>query len=132
MKKIYLPAFAVLAALLSFTRINTLKGTWIYAGGYENGRFEGPTEGYQLQRKYTATSFEAFLVEKDSKPEKYEAGKYVLTGDSCLETETFNAQTTKSVGVTLHYRYTFRHDTLFLKGRLPSGMYVLEYWKKAR
>ncbi|QJD98096.1 hypothetical protein HH214_20560 [Mucilaginibacter robiniae] len=128
------PAVGLVAAtfLLAFAPKSNLKGTWIYAGGYYNGKLDSAPTDYQLQRKYTASSFEAFVVEQGSKPEKFQAGDYTLTTDSCLETETYNAQSTKLTGVTLHYHYEFRNDTLFLKGHLPSGMDVLEYWKKAK
>ncbi|MCJ8211125.1 hypothetical protein MUY27_15505 [Mucilaginibacter sp. RS28] len=131
MKKL-LFVIPLLFLFTSFVKLHTLKGTWKYAGGYYNGHKESAPKGYQLQRKYTDTSFTAYIIEKDTLPEKYQAGRYKLKADSCMETETFNAQSAKLTGITLHYHYVFHHDTLYLKGRLPSGMYVLEYWKKVR
>lgn len=120
----------VTLSLLSFARVKTLKGTWKYVGGYYNGRKEEAPKGYDLQREYTDTTFAAYMVEKGSAPEKYQTGKYELRADTCFETETWNVQSKKLTGVVLQYHYIFRHDTLYLKGRLPSGMYVLECWKR--
>jgi hypothetical protein len=110
----------------------TLSGVWKYQGGIYNGKAEGEPEGYTLQRRYNASYYEAYLIEKGVKPEKYEAGYYTLNTDTCLETETYSSQPSKLIGKTVHYLYSVRNDTLTLKGTLPSGMRVTEYWKKVK
>lgn len=118
--------------LVSFQQISTLKGTWEYCGDIFNGKTEGAPTEYRLQRKYTKTDFESFLLEKGQKPQKYEAGNYSLNADTCLETQTFSAQESKLTGVTVHYTYTVRNDTLTLTGTLPSGSITKEFWKKIK
>jgi len=118
--------------LLSFTPPVTLKGTWQFAGGIYNGKKEGAPEGYALHRKYTATNYQAFVIEKGVKPEKYETGNYSLKGDTCVDTETFCSQPSKITNIPIRYLYTLRHDTLTLKGTLPTGMRVEEYWTRVK
>ena len=118
--------------LFSFTSPATLKGTWQFAGGIYNGKKEGAPEGYALHRKYTASHYKAFVIEKGVKPEKYETGKYTLTGDTCIDTETFCSQPSKIIHIPIHYLYTLHNDTLTLKGTLPTGMQVEEYWTRIR
>jgi hypothetical protein len=129
----------ILFALISmglfpaFIQINpTLKGTWIFQGGIYNGKKEGAPKEYTLQRKYQSATFDAFLLEPGQRPQKYQSGNYQLKKDTCAETETFSAQPSKMTGKTMKYHYTIRHDTLVLQGRLPTGMAVEEYWKKAK
>ena len=131
MKKI---AFALLLIVIasSFSPVQTLKGTWRYIGGIYNGKKEGPTKQYALQRKYTDATFDAYVVEKENKSEKYQSGYYTLKNDSCIETETFSSQPSKLTNVPVHYRYVVRHDSLILTGKLPTGMVVEEYWKKQK
>jgi hypothetical protein len=64
----------IILILCSFNNPTTLKGTWEFVGGIYNGKKEGATTEYALHRKYSATNYEAFVVEKGYKPEKYEAG----------------------------------------------------------
>jgi len=118
--------------LNSFLPISTLKGTWEFQGGIYNGKKEGATVDYTLQRRYDKKHFEAFGLEKDSKPEKYQAGDYELRGDTCIETETYSSQPSKLTGVPIHYLYTIHNDTLTLKATLPTGMTVEEYWKRTK
>jgi hypothetical protein len=125
--------FAVLlvAVCCSFAPI-TLKGTWNFAGGIYNGKKEGAPSGYTLQRKYQVNTFNAYLLEKGSKAQKYQSGNYELKNDTCLETETFSAQPSQLTGKTIIYHYSVRQDSLILQGTLPSGMTVEEYWKKVK
>jgi hypothetical protein len=131
MKKIILGLSAILL-LASFYKVKSLKGKWEYCGGNTNGKSEGAPTDYKLQRVYSANKFEAFLIEKGSKPEKYQAGDYKLVGDTCMETETYSAQTSTLTGKTLQYLYTIDQDTLKLIGTLPNGATVAEYWKKVK
>jgi len=110
----------------------TLEGKWQYAGGTYNGKQEGGTQGYQLQRNYTGKNFEAFMIEDGGAPQKYQGGDYILNGDSCLETETFSTQPSKLTGVAVHYHYQIKNDTLVFKGKLPTGMQVEEHWTKLK
>ncbi|MBS7563112.1 hypothetical protein KHS38_01730 [Mucilaginibacter sp. Bleaf8] len=123
---------AGIIALSGCTGKSSLQGTWQYSGGIYNGKKEGGTEGYNLQRTYKEKSFEAFMLEEGTEAQKFQAGNYELKGDSCFETETYSAQATKLSGVTLRYAYKIKNDTLILNGKLPTGMVVEEYWKKLK
>jgi hypothetical protein len=131
MKKLTLLS-GVITLLTACTQSSSLEGKWQYAGGSYNGKREGGTEGYQLQRNYTGKNFEAFMIEGEGKPQKYQAGDYTLKGDSCMETETFSTQPSKMTGVMVHYNYHVKNDTLVFKGKLPTGMQVEEYWTKVK
>jgi hypothetical protein len=124
----------ILSALLlcSFIKPVSLKGNWEFVGGIYNGKKEGAPTAYALQRKYNENSYEAFAVEKGYEPEKFEAGTYVLNGDTCVDTETFCTQPSKITNIPIHYLYIIKNDTLTLKGTLPTGMRVEEYWKKIK
>jgi len=123
---------SVAALLVGCNNNSSLEGKWLYAGGSYNGKKEGGTQGYQLQRKYTDKNFEAFMLEDDGEPQKFQAGNYTLKGDTCLETETFSTQPSKLSGVVIHYNYHIKNDTLTFKGKLPTGMQVEEYWTKMK
>jgi hypothetical protein len=131
MKKLF-TAFALIIAFCSFIQVPTLKGTWIYAGAVSNGKAEAAPTDFTLQRQYSGASFEAFMLEKGEAPLKYQTGNYQLSADSCLETETFNIQSKALTGVTLHYNYTLKNDTLTLNGKLPNGNVVREYWVRKK
>lgn len=122
----------VLLSLVACNNSGGLEGKWQYAGGTYNGKAEGGTDGYQLQRNYTGKNFEAFLIEGGGEPQKYQAGDYTLKGDSCLETETYSTQPSKLTGVAVHYHYQLKNDTLVFKGTLPTGMKVEEHWVKLK
>lgn len=116
----------------SFVSKPTLKGVWEFRGGIYNGKKEGGPAEYSLQRKYDDQHYTAFLLEKDARPVKYEAGDYILNGDTCIETETFSIQPSKLKGIAISYLYSIHNDTLTLKATLPTGMTVEEYWKRAK
>ncbi|BAU54755.1 hypothetical protein MgSA37_02933 [Mucilaginibacter gotjawali] len=116
----------------SFQNQPSLKGTWEFVGGIYNGKKEGAPTEYALHRKYNITGYEAFAIEKGYKTQKYEAGNYVFKGDTCVDTETFSAQPSKITNIPIHYIYTLKNDTLTLKGTLPTGMKVEEYWRKMK
>lgn len=128
--------FTVAALLLiiisAFAEVKTLKGTWEFCGGIYSGKKEGAPSGYALQRKYSKDQFDAFVIEAGSKPEKYQSGTYLLKGDTCIETETYCSQPSELTGKPIHYLLEVRNDTLILKGTLPTGMAVEEYWKRIK
>src|SRR4051812_25093547 len=118
--------------MTSFNAANPLKGTWEYAGDVFNGKVEGAPTDYSLQRKYGSKRFESFLLEKGEKPQKYEAGDYTISADTCSETQTYSSQDSQLIGVTVHYLYAVKNDTLTLSGTLPNGNSVKEFWKKIK
>jgi hypothetical protein len=120
----------VIIILSSFIPKETLNGVWQYAGGIYNGKKEKAPADYTLRRKYNDSHFEAFASDSSNNAEKYEAGDYVLKGDTCIETETYCSQPSKLTGIPVHYLYVVRNDTLSLEATLPSGMKVTEYWKR--
>ncbi|WP_295769108.1 hypothetical protein [uncultured Mucilaginibacter sp.] len=129
--KIIIAASILSAAVISACNSSqSLKGKWNYAGGIYNGKKEGSTQGYLLKRTYTDKDFEAFMIEDGGQPQKYQAGNYKLKGDSCTETETFNTQPSTLTGVNVNYSYQLKNDSLILRGKLPTGMQVEEYWIK--
>lgn len=125
-------ALILIAVCSAFQVKPSLKGNWLFAGGIYNGKKEGAPKEYSLQRKYQDNKFDAYLLEKGQKPQKYQSGNYQLKPDTCLETETYSAQPSKMTGKTIRYHYHLHRDTLVLQGVLPTGMRVEEYWKKQR
>jgi len=125
-----LGALMILSA--AFTEQPTLKGVWVYAGEFFNGKKSLWTEDFKLQRKYDDKHFKSYVIENGQKPEMYQSGDYQLAADSCMETETYSKQTSTLTGKTIHYQYLFHNDTLVLRGVLPNGRYVEEYWKKIK
>lgn len=130
MKKIIIAV--IVLGCCAFEPVTTLNGTWIFQGGIYNGKKEGAPIDYTLQRQYQDDHFDAYLLEKDSKPQKYQSGNYQLRNDTCFETETYSAQPSQLTGKTMPYHYIIRQDSLILQGKLPSGMVVEEYWKKVK
>ncbi|MDB5156578.1 MAG: hypothetical protein JWR50_1285 [Mucilaginibacter sp.] len=125
----------ILLTLFAFTgkkQSPGLKGTWEYRGGKFNNKLSAAPKGYSQQRKYTDAKFDAFLYEPGQPTVKYESGDYTLTGDTCLETQTFCLQDQSMVGKTVHYHYAVRNDTLILNGTLPNGAVIEDYWKRVK
>jgi hypothetical protein len=112
--------------------ITSLKGNWQYLGGIYNGKKDNAPTDYTLQRRYDEAHYNAFALQKGYKPERYEAGDYLIKGDTCIETETFSSQPSKLKGIAVRYLYSVHKDTLIFKGTLPSGMVVEEYWKRVK
>lgn len=130
--KILSGAFLIVIFLSSFYQAQTLEGNWEYVGDIFNGKKEGPPVGYALQRKYSPAHFEAYVIQKGYVPEMYETGDYWLKADSCLEVQTFSNQDSKLLNIPVHYHYSVINDTLTLKGILPNGEKVEEYWKRIK
>src|SRR5258708_4975430 len=122
----------IIPVITAFQSAPSIKGTWQFAGDISHGKKEGAPKEYALQKKYSTGHYEAFLIEKGSKPEKYETGDYVLKGDTCIDTETFCSQPSKITHIPIHYIFTIKKDTLTIKGVLPNGTRVEEYWKKVK
>lgn len=127
----------VLILLLSFTGFNaakvaTLKGTWQFAGGIYNGKPDGAPKTYTMQRIYSDHDFKAYASQKGYKTEKYEAGNYILKGDTCFEKQTYSSRPSQATGKTIVYIFKVQNNELILSGTLPSGMVVEEHWKKIR
>ncbi len=127
MKAFYILILAIASISYPF-KPQTLKGGWKYIGGIYKGKAEGPSKDYILKRKYDDVHFNAYLLEPQQPPYKYQSGNYSLQADSCLETETFSTQPSKLTGFTIRYHFRIDHDTLKLKGLLPNGNAVEEHW----
>jgi hypothetical protein len=133
MRILRVPVLVSLLALLAFIVPSPqIKGKWRFAGGIYNGKPEGSTEGYQLQRVYTDKAFNAYILAAGSKPEKYQSGKYSLSGSNYTETETYSLQPSKLTHKAVQYQISKRKDTLVLKGKLPTGMQVEEFWVRVK
>jgi hypothetical protein len=129
---LFIGVVLIIFIISAFQTKPSLKGTWEFVGGVYNGKKEGATKDYKLQRKYTDSRYEAFMSEPGYKTQKYEAGTYVFKGDTCVDTETFSSEESRILNIPIHYLYTLKNDTLTLKGRLPTGMRVEEYWKRVK
>jgi hypothetical protein len=127
--------FGLLLAVIlfsSFHQIDSLIGTWQYAGDITNGkRSEAPTE-YSLQREYTNSDYTGLVIEKGYEPEKYETGNYQLKGDSCFEIQTWCMQPSNLLNIAIRYHYHVINDSMILTGVLPNGAPVEEYWKRVK
>ena len=111
---------------------NSFKGTWQYDGGVYNDNQQKASPDFKMQRTYTANTYEAYVLEEGSEPEKYGSGRYEIKGDSFLVTSEYSLQPSQTVGKTISYKYRLEKDKLTLNGVLPSGMKVEEYWKKIK
>jgi hypothetical protein len=127
-----LPALLIFTILCSFNVEKSFKGIWEYSGGIYNGKPEAASKDYKLQRSYKANDYEASFLESGEKPMIYEKGSYKLSGDTCLETQTYSLQQSKVLNITIRYHYEIKNDTLTFNGTLPNGTIVQEYWKKVK
>lgn len=131
MKKIvWILSLAVVG--LAFTAKRTLTGTYEYAGGIYNGKAEKPSADYTLQRLYDKATYKARMIAEGEDTLVYEAGNYSMDKDTVLETQTFSAQPSKTLNITIRYRYAMQHDTLVFNGVLPNGTTVQEYWRRVK
>lgn len=123
----------MLTALTTSAQNNksSLKGTWQFAGGVYNGKTDTASTAYTMQRVYSDIDFNAFASEKGYKTERYEAGRYILKGDTCFETQTFSSRPSQLLDKTMVYTYQVKNNNeLILSGTLPSGMVVEEHWRR--
>ena len=111
---------------------NSFKGTWQYDGGIYNGKPQAASADFKMQRTYTTDKYEAFIIEGSNEPQKYGAGTYKVKGDNFLVTSEYSNQPSQTVGKTITYKFKIDHDKLTIKGTLPNGMKVEEYWKKVK
>jgi hypothetical protein len=81
---------------------------------------------------YNDAEYEATFIEPGQDTIVYEQGTYKLLQDTCLETQTYSRQPSKTLNIMVRYVYSISHDTLTFTGKLPNGTTVQEYWKKAR
>ena len=118
--------------IISSCSKNPIIGTWQYDGGLYNGREQKASPDFQMQRTYTENTFEAFLIEGSAEPELYNSGIFVIKNDTLLITSKFSSRPSQNTDVTIIYKYVIDQNRLTIKGVLPSGMIVEEYWKKVK
>jgi hypothetical protein len=119
-------------SLITPPPVKILTGTWQFAGGVYNGKPDGASKEYTMKRVYTSKNFSAYASQKGYKTEKYEAGNYIIKGDTCFETSTFSSRPSQLVGKTVAYLFKIQNNELVFSGKLPSGMVVEEHWKKIK
>lgn len=131
MKSLRSRSFAVLILLLvSGCSSTSVEGKWQYDGGIYNGKARNAATEFLMQRTYKSSTYEAFLLEGQAKPELYNSGIYEIKGDSILITSKFSTQPSQNDNVTMGYKFKTEGDKLTTNGVLPNGMVVEEYWKK--
>lgn len=118
--------------IISSCSKNPIIGTWQYDGGLYNGREQKASPDFQMQRTYTENTFEAFLIEGSAEPELYNSGIFVIKNDTLLITSKFSSRPSQNTDVTIIYKYVIDQNRLTIKGVLPNGMIVEEYWKKVK
>ena len=118
--------------IISSCSKNPIIGTWQYDGGLYNGREQKASPDFQMQRTYTGNTFEAFLIEGSAEPELYNSGIFVIKNDTLLITSKFSSRPSQNTDVTIIYKYVIDQNRLTIKGVLPNGMIVEEYWKKVK
>lgn len=106
-----------------------MKGTWQYDGGVYNGKPRKAAEDFKMFRTYTWDSYEGHLIEGDIKT-RYTAGKYEIRKDSVYLTSTFSSQPSQLLNRTQAYEFKVEDSRLTIRGTLPNGMQVEEYWKQ--
>lgn len=118
--------------IISSCSKNPIIGTWQYDGGLYNGREQKASPDFQMQRTYDENTFEAFLIEGSAEPELYNSGIFVIKNDTLLITSKFSSRPSQNTDVTIIYKYVIDQNRLTIKGVLPNGMIVEEYWKKVK
>jgi hypothetical protein len=131
MKNLFkLPAVLFCIVLISSCSKKPIMGTWQYDGGLYNGREQKASLDFQMQRTYTENTFEAYLLEGSAKPELYSSGLYEIKNDSLMITSKFSSRPSQNTDQTIIYNFVIDQNSLTIKGVLPNGMVVEEYWKK--
>ena len=118
--------------IISSCSKNPIIGTWQYDGGLYNGREQKASPDFQMQRTYAENTFEAFLIEGSAEPELYNSGIFVIKNDTLLIISKFSSRPSQNTDVTIIYKYVIDQNRLTIKGVLPNGMIVEEYWKKVK
>ncbi len=126
----YIAALSAVIMLFSCMPSSPLEGKWEYDGGKYNGKIKNSTPDFIMQRTYTGSSYEAYLIDGSASPVKYGAGIYKLKADTFMVTSTYSSQPSQSLGKTINYLYKIEGERLTISGILPDGMIVEEYWKK--
>ncbi|HEY0899621.1 MAG TPA: hypothetical protein VGD90_09810 [Sphingobacteriaceae bacterium] len=116
-------------ALLSACSNSPMKGTWQYDGGIYNGKSRQAAADFKMLRTYTGDSYEGHLLEGTTET-RYTAGKYKIKDDSVFLTSTFSSQPSQLLNRTQAYEYKVEDSRLTIRGTLPNGMQVEEYWKR--
>lgn len=121
----------ILVSLLSIScSTSSFKGKWQYNGGIYDGTARPASADFKMQRSYTADKYEAYMIDGENPPEKYGSGRYEVKNDTFYVTSEFSVQPSQLLGKTIAYTYQLKKDTLTIKGTLPNGMQVEEYWQK--
>lgn len=118
--------------LISSCASSPIKGTWQYDGGIYNGRPQKASSEFQMERTYANGTYEAFMLEGSAPPEMYNSGIYEIKGDSLLITSKFSSRPSQNTDVMIAYKFIIEKDKLTIKGVLPNGMVVEEYWKRVK
>jgi len=133
MKNIFnISSFLFCMIIFSSCSNSLIKGTWQYDGGIYNGRSQKASSEFQMKRKYSANSYEAYMLEGNNPPDLYNSGIYEIKGDSVFITSTFSSRPSQNTDVTFAYKYSIFQGRLTLNGILPNGMIVEEYWKRVK
>lgn len=106
-----------------------IEGTWQYDGGIYNGNPRQASTDFQMIRTYTTDSYEGHMIEGKTDT-RYTAGTYEVKNDSIYLTSTFSNQPSQLLGRSQAYQFEIADSRLTIKGTLPNGMQVEEYWKK--
>ena len=132
--KILNPFLGIFLISLLFISCSTasFKGTWQYNGGIYDGKARPASTDFKMQRSYTSNKYEAFMIDGENPPEKYGSGSYTVKNDTFYVTSEFSSQPSQLLGKTIAYTYQFTKDMLTIKGKLPNGMQVEEYWQKVK
>ncbi len=125
---------AIIILMQTACSSNSFTGTWQYDGGIYDAKPQAASADFKMQRTYTTNKYEAFVIEGENQPKKYGSGRYEIKGDTFLVTSEYSAQPSQLVGKTIAYKFKIDQDQdkLTIKGTLPNGMKVEEYWKKIK
>jgi len=128
----YFSLLLLILVVISSCSKGPLKGTWQYNGGVYNGKVQYASTEFQMQRIYTHDDYEAYLLEGNNPPNLYNSGIYEIKGDTLLIKSKYSSRPSQNTDVTIAYKFVIDKDKLTIKGVLPNGMLVEEYWKKVK